>query len=181
VTTLQGSGADVFVIAATPKFAAQAIRKSYDLGWSATRILTNVSLSIATVLKPAGIEKSKGLVTMQWGKDPTDLRWKDDPGIKQWEAFADKYMTHALFIDQNAEYGFGNAMLLTHILKQCGDDLSRGNILKQATNLDGLELPTLLPGMRLRTTPGSYSGIRQMQLAQFDGTTWQLFGDLIEA
>ena len=181
VVTLQGSGADVFIIAATPKFAAQAIRKSYDLGWSATRIVSNVSISVTAVLKPAGLDKSKDLIAAQWGKDPSDPRWNDDPGMKAWGAFADKYVTHAVFFDQFAQYGYGNAWALIEILKSCGDDLSRANILKQATHLNGLESPTLLPGMSLKTKPGSYSAIRQMQLSRFDGASWQLFGDLIEA
>ena len=109
IVTLQGSGADILLIAATPKFAAQAIRKSFDLGWNAVRYLSNVSPSIATVLKPAGLDKSKGLITAYYGKDPTDPRWKDDPGLKEWQAFAAKYMTPTDFIDANATYGFGAA------------------------------------------------------------------------
>ena len=181
VTSLQGSGADVLVIAATPKFAAQAIRKSADLGWSGMRIVSNVSVSVATVMKPAGLEKAKGVLGAQWGKEPTDARWKDDPGMTQWREFADKYMTHADFLDVNASYGFGNAITMTHILKQCGDDLSRENILQQATHLNDLESPLLLPGMRLTTKPGSYSAVRQMRMSVFDGSTWQLIGGLIEA
>ncbi len=181
VTSLQGSGADVLVIAATPKFAAQAIRKSADLGWSGMRIVSNVSVSVATVMKPAGLDKAKGVLGAQWGKEPTDSRWKDDPGMTQWRDFADKYMSHADFLDVNASYGFGNAITMTQILKQCGDDLSRDNILRQATHLNGLESPLLLPGMRLTTKPGSYSAVRQMRMSVFDGTTWQLIGDLIEA
>ena len=181
VTSLQGSGADVFIIAATPKFAAQAIRKSYDLGWNATRIVSYVSLSIAAVMKPAGVEKSKGVMTAHWGKDPTDERWKDDAGMKEWYAFADAYMTHKDSFDSNAQYGYGNAYAMAAILKSCGDDLSRENILAKATHLDGMTSPVLLPGIRLTNKPDSYSSLRQMQLAEFDGTTWRLFGNLIEA
>jgi len=181
VTTLQGSGADVFIIAATPKFAAQAIRKSYDLGWNATRIVSYVSLSIAAVMKAAGVEKSKGVITAHFGKDPTDERWKDDQGMRDWYAFADNYMTHKDGLDSNAQYGYGNAIAMAAILKSCGDDLSRANILAKATNLSGLETPVLLPGIRMTNKPDSYSALRQMQLAQFDGVTWRLFGDLIEA
>ena len=121
--TLQGSGADIFLIAATPKFAAQAIRKSYDLGWDATRYLTNVSLSIATVLKPAGLEKSKGLITGNYGKDVSDPRWKDDAGVKEWKAFCDKYMSATEFGDLNASYAFCAAATMVQVLKQCGADL----------------------------------------------------------
>ena len=180
VAGLQGSGADVFVIAATPKFAAQAIRKSYDLGWQATRYVTDVSLSIASVMKAAGLEKSKGVITANYGKDSSDPRWKDDPGLLQYKDFVDKRMSAKDFIDSNVIYGFDAAICLVHVLKQCGDDLSRENILKQATNVQDLELPMLLPGIKINTSPTNYSPIRQMQLASFDGTSWQLFGDLLQ-
>ncbi len=180
VVSLQGSGADVLVIAATPKFAAQAIRKSYDLGFNGVRYLSNVSPSIAAVLKPAGLEKSKGLITAYYGKDPTDPRWKDGDDMKGWFAFCDKYMRHSTIIDANASYGYVVAMLMAHVLKQCGNDLSRENILAQAANVKDLRLPLMLPGQALNTSPTNYSPIRQMQLANFDGKSWQLFGELIE-
>ena len=179
IVTLQASGADVLVIGATPKFAAQAIRKSYDLSWNATRYLSNVSPSIASVLKPAGLEKSKGLITAYYGKDPTDARWKNDADMKGWFAFCDKYMLHATIIDANASYGYVVAMLMAHVLKQCGNDLSRENILAQAANVKDLHLPLMLPGQSLNTSPTNYSPIRQMQLANFDGKSWELFGSLI--
>ncbi len=179
VVTLQGSGADILLIAATPKFAAQAIRKSYDLGWNGVRYLSNVSPSIATVLKPAGLEKSKGLICAYYGKDPTDAKWKDDPGMKEWAAFCDKYMSHAEFLDANAAYAFSAAGTMLQTIKQCGADLSRENVMKQAANIKDLELPLLLPGMRINTSPTNFSPIRQMQLATFDGQSWQLFGELL--
>jgi branched-chain amino acid transport system substrate-binding protein len=181
IVTLQGSGADVLIIAATPKFAAQAIRKTYDLGWTPVRYLSNVSPSITAVLKPAGLEKSKGLITAYYGKDPTDARWKDDPGFKEWKDFVGKYMSPAELNDANATYAFGAAATMIQVLKQCGNDLSRENILKQAANIKDLQLPMLLPGMKINTSPTNYSPIRQMQLATFDGESWQLFGDLITA
>ncbi|MGO8799535.1 MAG: ABC transporter substrate-binding protein [Roseiarcus sp.] len=180
IVTLQDSGADVLLIAATPKFAAQAIRKSYDIGWKATRYLTNVSPSVATVLKPAGLEKSKGLITAYYGKDPTDSRWKDDAGYKLWAAFAGKYLSPNDLIDANAVYGFGVAPTMVQVLKQCGNDLSRENIMKQAANIKDLELPMLLPGMKINTSPTDFAPIRQMQLAQFDGESWKLFGELLQ-
>ena len=180
VASLQGSGADVFLIAATPKFAAQAIRKSYDLGWDATRYVTDVSLSIATVLKAAGLEKSKGLLTANYGKDASDPRWKDDAGFKQYKDFIDQRMTAKDLVDSNAIYGFDAAVCLVHVLKQCGDDLSRDNILKQATDIKGLDLPMLLPGIKINTSPTNYSPIRQMQLQSFNGTSWELFGDILQ-
>ncbi len=180
VTALQGSGADVFLIAATPKFAAQAIRKSYDLGWGATRYITDVSLSVGAVLKPAGFEKAKGLITANYGKDASDPRWKDDAGVKSFRQFVEQRMSAKDAIDNNVIYGFGAAMTMVHVLKQCGDDLSRENILKQAASLKDLEIPVLLPGIKLNTSPTNYSPIRQEQLQMFNGTTWELFGDLIQ-
>src|SRR5580700_3783804 len=174
VVTLQGSGADIFIIGATPKFAAQAIRKSFDLGWDATRYLSNVSPSIATVLKPAGLEKSKGLITAYYGKDPTDARWKDDAGLKEWTDFCNKYMSASTIIDANAAYGFGAAATMIQVLKQCGADLSRENIMRQAANIKDLQLPMLLPGMKINTSPTNFSPIRQMQLATFNGESWEL-------
>jgi branched-chain amino acid transport system substrate-binding protein len=179
VVTLQGSGADILLIAATPKFAAQAIRKSYDLGWGAVRYLSNVSPSIATVLKPAGLDKSKGLITAYYGKDPTDSRWKDDPDLKAWQAFCAKHMSEKEFIDANAAYGFGAAATMVQVLKQCGNDLSRDNVMKEAANLKDFVAPMLLPGMKINTSPTNYDPIRQMQLATFNGQSWELFGELL--
>jgi branched-chain amino acid transport system substrate-binding protein len=179
IVTLQGSGADILIIAATPKFAAQAIRKSFDLGWNATRYLSNVSPSIATVLKPAGLDKSKGLITSGYVKDPTDETLKDDPGVKEWRAFCDKYMSQKEFIDVNAAYAFGAAATMVQVLKQCGADLSRGNVMKQAASLKDLSLPMLLNGMTINTSATNFSPIRQMQLARFDGGSWRPFGELL--
>jgi branched-chain amino acid transport system substrate-binding protein len=179
VITLQAAGADTLIIAATPKFAAQAIRKAYDIGWAPVRYLGYPSASIATVLKPAGLDKSKGLITAFFAKDPTDERWKDDAGYKQWAAFAAKYLTPVDLIDANAVDSFCAAATLVQVLKQCGDDLSRENIMRQAANIKDLELPMLLPGIKINTSPDRFYPIRQMQLATFDGESWQLFGDLI--
>jgi branched-chain amino acid transport system substrate-binding protein len=179
IVTMQGSGADVILIAATPKFAAQAIRKTFDLGWTPVRYLSNVSPSITAVLKPAGLEKSKGLITAYYGKDPTDKRWADDPGLKSWKDFTTKYMSATEFTDANAAYAFGAAQTMVQVLKQAGADLSRDNVMKQAANLKDLELPMLLPGMRINTSPTNYSPIRQMQLATFNGESWELFGELL--
>ena len=181
IVTLQGSGADVFLIAATPKFAAQAIRKAYDIGWTPVRYVTDVSQSIATVMKPAGLEKSKGVITAVYGKDPTDARWKDDPGFKEYAAFIAKYMSPNDLIDSNAVYGFGAAATMIQVLKQCGNDLSRDNVMKQAANLKDLELPMMLPGIKINTSPDNYSPIRQKQLALFNGESWELFGELFQA
>ena len=179
IVTLQGSGADILVIGATPKFAAQAIRKTFDLGWNATRYVSNVSGSIATVLKPAGLDKSKGVITSAYVKDPTDEALKDDPGMKEWKAFCEKEMSNKEFIDANASYGYGAAQVMIHVLKQCGADLSRENVMKQAANIKDLPVPTLLNGLMINTSPTNFSPIRQMQLGKFDGQSWQQFGELI--
>jgi branched-chain amino acid transport system substrate-binding protein len=181
VVTLQGSGADILLIAATPKFAAQAIRKSADLGWSGARYVTNVSASIATILKPAGLEKSKGLITSGYLKDVTDARWKDDADTKVWADFCDKSMSHSVFTDVNAGYGFVAASVMTHVLKQCGNDLSRENVLAQAASLKGLRVPLMLPGQTLNTSPTNYSPFTEMQIEVFNGQSWELQGDLIKA
>ncbi len=181
IVTLQGSGADVLLIAATPKFAAQAIRKTFDVGWTPVRYMTDVSQSIASVMKPAGLEKSKGVITGVYGKDPTDARWKDDAGFKEYSAFIEKYMTPKDLIDANAVYGFGLGATMIQVLKQCGSDLSRANIMKQAASLKDLELPMLLPGIKINTAPDNFSPIRQEALASFDGESWEQFGELYQA
>jgi branched-chain amino acid transport system substrate-binding protein len=181
IIELQSSGADTFVIAATPKFAAQALRKAYDVGWKPVEYLTNVSYSVGAVLKPAGLEKCVGALTGAYGKEPTDPRWKDDPGMQTWRDFMKKYMPDASQTDNNITYGYDAAILMVQVLKQCGADLSRERIMKEAANLKGVELPLLLPGMTVNTSPTNYNPIRQMQLARFSGQTWDLFGDLISA
>jgi branched-chain amino acid transport system substrate-binding protein len=181
IVTLQGSGADVLLIGATPKFAAQAIRKTFDVGWTPVRYMTDVSQSIATVMKPAGLDKSKGVITGVYGKDPTDARWKDDPGFKEYAAFIGKYMTSHDLIDANAVYGFGLGATMMQVLKQCGNDLSRANVMKQAANLKDLELPMLLPGIKINTSPDNFSPIRQEALASFNGESWEQFGELYQA
>jgi branched-chain amino acid transport system substrate-binding protein len=130
-------------------------------------------------MKPAGPEKSKGVITATFIKDSTDARWKDDPGMREWRAFCTKYLTPTDFIDGNATSGFTLAAVLVQVLKQCGNDLSRDNIMRQAVNLKDLELPLLLPGIKVNTSPTNYSPIRQMQLATFNGESWELFGELL--
>jgi branched-chain amino acid transport system substrate-binding protein len=180
VVTLQGSGADLFVIVATPKFAAQAIRKSYDLGWKATRYITNVSVSIATILKPAGLDKSKGLITGGYVLDATDSRYKDEPSVKAWKAFTDKYMSAKEYSDANAAYAFGAAATMIQVLKQCGNDLSRANVMKEAANLKNFAAPLLIPGITINTSPDNFSPIRQLQLLTFNGTSWEPFGEILQ-
>jgi branched-chain amino acid transport system substrate-binding protein len=179
IITLQGSGTDVFVFAATPRAAAQAIRKAYDIGWTPARYMSYVSQSIVSVKKPAGAEKSRGVVTATFIKDPTDSRWMNDPGMKEWRAFCAKYLTPTDFIDGNSVSGFTVAAVLVQVLKQCANDLSRDNIMRQAANLKDLELPMLLLGIKANTSPANCSAIRQMQLATFNSVSWELFGELL--
>jgi branched-chain amino acid transport system substrate-binding protein len=179
IITLQAAGVDTLIIAATPKAAAQAIRKAYDIGWMSQRYLFSGASSIATTLKPAGLDKSKGLITAIYGKDPNDPRWKDDPGYKEYVAFVTKYMSAAQLDDLTVVYGYIAAALMTQVLKQCGDDLSRENILRQATNIKDFEPPMGLPGARFNTSPGNYFPIRQMQPSRFNGENWEPFGELM--
>jgi branched-chain amino acid transport system substrate-binding protein len=179
VVTLQGSGANILIIGASPKFAAQAIRKSSDLNWAATRYLSYVSFSVAAVLKPAVLEKSRGLITAAYIIDVTDPRWKDSPDMLAWKAFTDKYMSATEFVDANAAWGFGNAATVVQVLKQCGNDLSRENIVRQAANLKDFHAPLFWPGITVNTSPTNYSPIRQMQLATFNGANWEPFGELM--
>jgi len=179
IASLQGAGVDALIIAATNKAASQAIRKAYDIGWSPERYLFFGAASINGTLKPAGLDKSKGLISAGYFKDPTDARWQDDPGYKEWAAFATKYMTSADVREGLAVYGFITAGAMVHVLKQCGEDLSRENILHQALNIKDLELPMLLPGIKINTSPENYYPIRQMQLARFTGENWEPFGDVM--
>jgi branched-chain amino acid transport system substrate-binding protein len=179
IIALQGSGADVLLIAATPKFAAQAIRKSYDLGWNAARYLNFTASSIAATLKPAGLDKSKGLISASPAIDVTDPRWKDSPDVLAWKAFTDKYMSATEFVDGGAASGFSDAATIVQVLRQCGNDLSRENIMRQAANLKDFHAPFLFPGITLNTSPTNYSPIRQLQLATFNGANWEPIGDVL--
>jgi ABC-type branched-subunit amino acid transport system substrate-binding protein len=179
IITLQASGADVLFLAASPKFAAQAIRKSADLGWKATRIVDSSAASIVSVLKVAGLENARGVITAIAVKDVTDPKWKDDPDVKAFAAFVTKYMTPADFANNETAYGYVSAALLVDVLGKCGDDLSRENIMRQATHLHDLVLPLALPGVSVSTSPTDYRMIRYYHLQQFDGEHWKLIGDLL--
>jgi branched-chain amino acid transport system substrate-binding protein len=179
VAALKESGATVFVNAATPKFAAQAIRKIGDLGWKVDHFITNVSVSVGSVLKPAGLDKSTGLITAAYVKDPTDAQWQESKEFKDWLAWVKKYDADANVADNNVVYGYSVTETLVHVLKDCGNDLSRTNIMKQAASLKNLKLPMLLPGVEISTGADDFAPIKAMQLAKFDGTTWKLFGKVI--
>ena len=179
IVTLQATGADVFVDIAGPKFAAQAIRKAYDIGWRPMHFLNTVGSAVGAVLQPAGLEKSVGIVTARYYKDPSDPQWKDDPAFQEWLAWMKKYNPDANVNDYYNVLGYNLAMTLVHVLKQCGDDLSRENIMREAANIHDLELPMLLPGVAVNTSPTDFRPLRQMRLVRFDGKTWQTFSELI--
>jgi branched-chain amino acid transport system substrate-binding protein len=181
VVSLQAGGSDALLTATTPKFAAQTIRKVHDIGWRpALHYLTNVSISVATVMQPAGPEKGVGIITSAYLKDQTDPAWRDDPGMNEWRGFMGRHMPDADLNDGNYVFSYGVSKTMEHVLRQCGNDFSRENIMKQATNIRDLEVPTLLPGIRVSTSPTNYHPIRQMQLARWTGGTWDRFGGVIE-
>jgi branched-chain amino acid transport system substrate-binding protein len=176
---LKNWGAEVVITAATPKFAAQMIRKIAELGWKPLHFMTNVSISVGSVITPAGPENATGLISAAYLKDPTDVTWKDDPGMNQWRAFMAKYMPGADLTDAGPVFGYGVSYTLWQVLKQCGTDFSRANIMKQAADLKDLEVPVLLPGITVNTSPTNFHPIRQMQLQKWDGKSWKLFGSVL--
>jgi ABC-type branched-subunit amino acid transport system substrate-binding protein len=179
ILTLQGSGADTFINITTPKFSAQSVRKAWDSGWKPLHILNNVGASVGSVLVPAGLDKSVGLLTMQYYKDPNDPQWKDDPAMLEWRGFMGRYYKDGDPKDASNLYAFLTAQLMVQILKQCGNDLTRENVMKQAASLKNIKLPLLLPGMSVNTSPTDFYPIEQGQLAKFTGQLWQGFGELI--
>ncbi|HZS85317.1 MAG TPA: ABC transporter substrate-binding protein [Stellaceae bacterium] len=178
IVSLQGSGADVFFNVATPKFAAQAIRKAYDIGWHPLQLLNNVSISVGSVLTPAGLEKSIGIITADYRKDPADPQWDNDPAMKEWRAFMAKYYPEGDVKDNSNLYGYTVAMTLAQVLKQCGDNLTRENVMKEAAHLD-MSPGTLQPGVKITTSPTDFFPIKQMRLQKFDGKAWVPFGEAI--
>jgi len=179
IVSLKSSGADVMFTIATPKFAAQSIRKVYDIGWKPVHFVNNVSSSVGAVLAPAGLEKSVGLITALYFKDPTDPQWEKDAGMRKWREFMKKYLPAADQADFNYVYGYGAAQLMTMVLKACGDDLTRENLMKQATSLQDVMLDVALPGVKINTSQTDFYPIEQVQLARFDGKRWVLFGEVL--
>jgi len=179
IVQLQGSGATVFFNISTPKFAAQAIRKAYDVGWKPVHYLNNVSSSVGSVLTPAGVEKSVGLITTQYQKDPTDRQWDADPAIIAWKEFMQKYYPEGDTKDALNITGFNVAATLVQVLKQCGDNLSRENVIRQAASLKDFRVETLLPGIRINTSPTDFAPIESFRLARFDGRQWVQFGEIM--
>jgi branched-chain amino acid transport system substrate-binding protein len=181
IVKLKGTGADVFVNISTPKFAAQAIKKLAELEWKPMHVMTDVSVSIGAVMKPAGLEASEGVLSAQYLKDASDPQWKDDEGMKKFMTFIDKYMPGANIADLNLSYGYAAAQTMVQVLKQCGDDLTRENLMKQAASLKEFAPDTLIPGVKVSTSPTDFAPIEQLKMMQFKGGKWELFGDIISA
>jgi branched-chain amino acid transport system substrate-binding protein len=181
IVKLKSLGADVFFNVTTPKFAAQAIKKMNEIGWKPVHFLNNVSASIGSVMKPAGFENSQDIISSAYLKDPTDAQWKDDAGMKAWNEFLDKYYPEANRADASVVYGYTVAQGLVQVLKQCGDDLTRENVMKQAASIKDLELGGLLPGIKVNTSASDFAPISQLQLMKFKGETWERFGEIISA
>jgi ABC-type branched-subunit amino acid transport system substrate-binding protein len=181
VVNLKSSGAEAFFIAGTPKFAAQAIRKAAEIGWKPTVIIDFPSSSVAGTLKPAGLDKSVGVIVGTTNKDPTDPKWTNDEGMKAYLAFFEKYLPGADISNTSYLTGYQQGILLEQILKQCGDDLSRANILRQAKSLKDFEISTALPGIKVNTSAKNNMVWTQMRLQRWNGSSWELFGDVLDA
>ena len=181
ILQLKSSGADVFFNITTPKFAAQAIRAAYDTGWKPTHYLNNVSNSVGSVLKPAGLEKAVGVITSAYLKDPTDKRWANDAAMKTWREFMAKYNPEGDLSDPFNVYGYTVAATLEQVLKQCGDTLTRENVMKQAASLKRFRVDTMLPGISITTSPSDFAPIEAVQLERFNGQQFELFGEVISA
>jgi branched-chain amino acid transport system substrate-binding protein len=181
IVKLKGTGADVFVNVTTPKFAAQTIKKMAELEWKPMHLMTDVSISIGAVMKPAGFEASEGVLSAGYLKDASDPQWASDEGMKKFMAFVDKYMPGANVADANLVYGYAAAQTMVQVLKQAGDDLTRENIMKQAASLKDFAPDTTLPGIKVNTSATDFAPIEQLKMMQFKNGKWDLFGDIISA
>jgi branched-chain amino acid transport system substrate-binding protein len=179
IVTLRTMGADIFFNESSPKFAAQAIRKAAEIGWKPVQFLASISNSVGSVLKPAGLENAKGILSTNYLKDPTDPTWKEDPAIKEWAAFMDKYFPEGDKTSTFSVYGYLTAQTMVQVLKQCGDELTRENVMRQAANLKDFEPGLLLPGIKINTSPTDYFPVEQMQMSRFNGEHGELFGSVI--
>jgi branched-chain amino acid transport system substrate-binding protein len=180
IVQLKSSGADVFLNIATPKFAAQAIRKVAELGWKPVHFLNNVSVSVGAVLQPAGFENAKDILSSGYIKEPGDPTWKDDEGMKRWHAFMDKYYPEGDKTSSFTSYGYSSAQLIVQVLKQCGNELTRENVMKQAASVKDFKPDLLLPGIAINTGPQDYFPIEQLQMMKFDGQRWHFFGPVLD-
>ena len=181
VVALKSEGADIFISVTTPKFAAQSIKKVAELGWKPLFILNSVGTSTGTVMRPAGFENGQNIISATYQKDPTDPQWKDDAGIKNFDAFLMKYFPEGNREDLLLMTGYNVAQTMVHVLKKCGDDLTRANIMKQAASIKSLQLEGLLPGVTINTSASDFAPIKQFQLRKFKGERWELFGDVISS
>ncbi|WGR99830.1 ABC transporter substrate-binding protein [Bradyrhizobium sp. ISRA443] len=181
IVKLKDTGADVFVNISTPKFAAQAIKKIAELQWKPMQVMTDVSISIGAVMKPAGIEAGEGVLSAGYLKDASDPQWKDDAGMKKFMTFIEKYMPGANISDANLVYGYAAAQTMVQVLKQCGDNLTRENVMKQAASLKDFTPDTLIPGIRVNTSATDFAPIEQLKMMRFKNGQWELFGDIISA
>ena len=181
VVNLKAKGADVFFSVTTPKFAAQSIKKVAELQWKPIFLLNNVGASVGTVLKPAGFENSQGIISAAYLKDTTDPQWKDDAGIKNFDAFLAKWFPEGNRADGSVIVGYGFAQTLVHVLKACGDNLTRENVMKQAASIKDLQLEVALPGIKINTSPTDFAPYEQLQLQQFKGERFELFGPVVSA
>src|ERR1700754_2041422 len=181
IVKLKGSGADVFVNISTPKFAAQTIKKMAELEWRPMHLMTDVSVSIGAVMKPAGLEASEGVLSAGYLKDASDPQWKDDEGMKKFMVFIDKYMPGANISDANLVYAYAAAQTMVQVLKQSGDNLTRENVMKQAASLKDFVPDTLIPGIKINTSSTDFAPIEQLKMWRFKKGQWELFGDIISA
>ena len=179
IVALHDSGADIFFSWAAPKGSAQAIRKVGELNWKPKFFLANTATSVASVLKPAGLQNSKDIISTAYLKDPTDPTWDKDPAVVKWRAFMDKYYPDGDKTNANNLYGYVQSEAMVQVLKQCGDNLTRENVMKQAANLKNFHSELMLPGIMVNTSASDYFPIEQMQLMKFNGEAWELFGDVI--
>ena len=177
---LQGTGADVLICGIVPRHAAQAIRRVHDMGWRPMFFMTNVSISASVVMTPAGPEKGVGVITSDFRKDQSDPAWANDAGMNEWRGFMRQYLPEGDQNDNNYTYAYAAGLTMIQVLRNCGTDFTRENVMKQATSLAPLELPTLLPGIRVQSQPTNYNVGRQMQLQRWNGRSWERFGNIIE-
>lgn len=179
IIQIKNANPDIFINIATPKFAAQAIKKIGELGWSPVQFVTNVSTSVSTVLKPAGLQSSQNVMSAAFIKDPSDPSWKDDPAMNEWREFMTKWYPEGDRADYNNTISYGAAKALVEVLKRCGDNLTRENFMKQMQNID-MEIGVYLPGMKIRTSETDWAPMKQLQLMKFKGESWELFGPLLD-
>jgi branched-chain amino acid transport system substrate-binding protein len=179
IVKLKASGADVFLSITTPKFAAQAIKKLAEIEWKPLHIVSNVSTSVGGVIQPAGFENAQGILSANYGKDGADPQWNNDPGMKKFFAFLEKYYPEGNKLDGSVVYGYGAAQTMVKVLEMCGDNLTRENVMKQAASLKDFAPDTLLPGIKINTSATDFAPIEQLQMERFKGEKWDLFGDII--